>query len=750
MPFPKQKFTPGYSSASAPPKSTSAISKTPNTNSDISSNNNNNNNSSNSNTNSKDVLRSIQVLHPSRYYTNYCTHQSSNYHTTTNKQRFSSLLLEYGERELYDWAVVASSSSSSNSNLRRKRSSARNNGNGNGNGNSINSSNGSVRSFSSSSSSLTAASTNTQTQNGIRKNRKKKSSSQSAEIAEGTNAMKRINGRLFLCTKSIVFEPSDMSRGVIRCPFEKMTDGPALSSSNGGNGSGNGIGNPNMNQYQQQHQQQYQNQHQQECKTISFTTTKYIIMKKNNIITPYTIIDKAADNKDTNTGSALTNKKNDTTFSFTFLFSKPTQFLQICNTLCQNPKSSKTGTTNNPMSLPMIVPKFNTQNFVHLTETPQTTSLTSYILGPLLSKPGCTMITQEYFYFQPMQGIGGGVGGGDGNIGGHDDHNPIFPHSNSTSTSNSVGVFSWELNSIIATARRYHGLKDSALELFFNEYGDHDDGMNIDIENHYDDSNRMKDAKKMDKRKNAKKKKKKKESSSMNESSVSDGTSGNGSHSSSLLIAFESNKDRELVMKLLPKIRYVNDTAIVTTTNDNNSHHLNSHEEDNDNNDDRSSTDSKKKIVKVICHTDASFLKQVIQYWMKGILSNFDYLLALNSAAGRSFHDLSRYPVFPWVLNDYESSKLDLKDISLNTQGGISEMKEDIKINMFRDLTKPIGALNQERLDQFKERWKSMEDMEDVASFLYGTHYSAPGYCLYYLVRLMPEHMLCLQTGKCI
>jgi hypothetical protein len=32
--------------------------------------------------------------------------------------------------------------------------------------------------------------------------------------------------------------------------------------------------------------------------------------------------------------------------------------------------------------------------------------------------------------------------------------------------------------------------------------------------------------------------------------------------------------------------------------------------------------------------------------------------------------------------------------------------------------------------------------------FLYGTHYSTPGYILFYLVRVAPEFMLCLQNGK--
>jgi hypothetical protein len=34
----------------------------------------------------------------------------------------------------------------------------------------------------------------------------------------------------------------------------------------------------------------------------------------------------------------------------------------------------------------------------------------------------------------------------------------------------------------------------------------------------------------------------------------------------------------------------------------------------------------------------------------------------LNTLAGRSYHDLSQYPVFPWVLADLESPELDLND----------------------------------------------------------------------------------------
>ena len=40
------------------------------------------------------------------------------------------------------------------------------------------------------------------------------------------------------------------------------------------------------------------------------------------------------------------------------------------------------------------------------------------------------------------------------------------------------------------------------------------------------------------------------------------------------------------------------------------------------------------------------------------------------------------------------------------------------------------------------------ESMDTGEGFMYGTHYSAPGYTLFYLVRQAPEHMLNLQQGK--
>ncbi|KAE8911777.1 hypothetical protein PF003_g4293 [Phytophthora fragariae] len=71
--------------------------------------------------------------------------------------------------------------------------------------------------------------------------------------------------------------------------------------------------------------------------------------------------------------------------------------------------------------------------------------------------------------------------------------------------------------------------------------------------------------------------------------------------------------------------------------------------------------------------------------WVQGDISNFAYLMHLNTLAGRSYNDLTQYPVFPWVLADYDSEVLDLTDP-----------------DVYRDLSKPMGALRRE--EEFRAR----------------------------------------------
>jgi len=82
--------------------------------------------------------------------------------------------------------------------------------------------------------------------------------------------------------------------------------------------------------------------------------------------------------------------------------------------------------------------------------------------------------------------------------------------------------------------------------------------------------------------------------------------------------------------------------------------------------------------------------------------------MQLNTIAGRTYNDLTQYPgfsqimtnylskcsncslqVFPWLISDYVSPSLNLDDPKV-----------------YRDLSKPIGALNPTRLEQILQRYK--------------------------------------------
>lgn len=130
-----------------------------------------------------------------------------------------------------------------------------------------------------------------------------------------------------------------------------------------------------------------------------------------------------------------------------------------------------------------------------------------------------------------------------------------------------------------------------------------------------------------------------------------------------------------------------------------------------------------------------NFSNPATRKWMKGGISNFHYLMLINTMAGRTFNDLTQYPVFPWVLADYTSDELDLSDP-----------------RSFRDLTKPMGCQTPEREAEFISRYQSFAEMGDhnAPPFHYGTHYSSAMIVTSYLIRLQPfvQSYLLLQGGS--
>jgi hypothetical protein len=104
--------------------------------------------------------------------------------------------------------------------------------------------------------------------------------------------------------------------------------------------------------------------------------------------------------------------------------------------------------------------------------------------------------------------------------------------------------------------------------------------------------------------------------------------------------------------------------------------------------------------------------------WETGMLSNFAYLMQLNIVSGRTFNSQSQYPLFPWVLTNFDS--LDLDDSSI-----------------FRDLRLPIGAINPAKQEFIRGRYLEMVADGHQAHF-FSSGPLSPLVVSHLLVRLEP------------
>ncbi|KFO33980.1 WD repeat- and FYVE domain-containing protein 4 [Fukomys damarensis] len=127
--------------------------------------------------------------------------------------------------------------------------------------------------------------------------------------------------------------------------------------------------------------------------------------------------------------------------------------------------------------------------------------------------------------------------------------------------------------------------------------------------------------------------------------------------------------------------------------------------------------------------------RTMLQRWQKRDISNFEYLIHLNTVAGRTHNDYMQYPVLPWVLADYTSETLNLTNPKT-----------------FRDLSKPMGAQTKERKLKFMQRFKEVEKTEGdmTVQCHYYTHYSSAIIVASYLVRMPPftQAFCSLQGGS--
>ena len=153
-------------------------------------------------------------------------------------------------------------------------------------------------------------------------------------------------------------------------------------------------------------------------------------------------------------------------------------------------------------------------------------------------------------------------------------------------------------------------------------------------------------------------------------------------------------------------------------------------------------------------------LSKLLSKWKEWKITNFEILMWLNIYGNRSYNDISQYPVFPWILSNYEdplkSNKIinkikeeKEKEKEQNENDINNEKEEDDEENVlidyyYRDLSLPMGMmeLNDEgaRKELFMETYETLksDDSEEIKPYIYGSNYSNPIYVCNFLVRIFP------------
>ena len=151
--------------------------------------------------------------------------------------------------------------------------------------------------------------------------------------------------------------------------------------------------------------------------------------------------------------------------------------------------------------------------------------------------------------------------------------------------------------------------------------------------------------------------------------------------------------------------------------------------------------------------------------WMNNNISTLEYLMWLNIYSGRSFYDLTQYPVFPWILTSYSREKdeeisfrnlsipigmIDLNEKSEKRRDNFIESYETLKTDL-KDLFPDFNYQDylkkgEEYLESYKiKKIKKEKDSQEVSiielnqiPYFYGSHYSNPTYVSHFLIRIFP------------
>ena len=174
-------------------------------------------------------------------------------------------------------------------------------------------------------------------------------------------------------------------------------------------------------------------------------------------------------------------------------------------------------------------------------------------------------------------------------------------------------------------------------------------------------------------------------------------------------------------------------------------------------------------------------IKKIMEEWQNNNISTLEYLMWLNIFSGRSFNDMTQYPVLPWLITDYNKGELTKDDYrNLSIPVGMmevsekSETRKETFIDFYETLKTDFKEANPDfnyteylkRANEYLEEYKAKKNKKkkdnnnnDLAindinisnielnqiPFFYGTHYSCPTFVAHFLMRLFPFCLLSIE-----
>ena len=140
-------------------------------------------------------------------------------------------------------------------------------------------------------------------------------------------------------------------------------------------------------------------------------------------------------------------------------------------------------------------------------------------------------------------------------------------------------------------------------------------------------------------------------------------------------------------------------------------------------------------------------LSTKLESWKKWKISNFEFLMWLNIFSNRSYDDISQYPVFPWLLTDYDDPlKIEIDKKSLMVENKSLDLT-DLADYKYRDLSLPMGMLeisddSKNRKENFILKYQELkeeaQEFDGQKPHFYGSNYSNPIYICNYMIRIFP------------